>query len=219
MLPPFHTKPFEQARGLVCWKKIILILAPSRFSAYLATILTMPINIQAFDTLEKILQLPKCEYRKRLSLPVKSAIYFVLSRTGKLLYIGISKALRIRWSNHKVINRLDSSPEHGPIVIHYFVTESYPDLKALELALIKLYAPPTNIKSTSFDTRRIPLPTDRSLKDYEVQIGDSIYKVLAYSARGAVAQSVKYYLPDDPPVVTVRYPSGHEQSFLIYDFL
>lgn len=84
--------------------------------------------------------LPSVPFNERETLPVMTAIYFALSHTGKVLYVGATRNLQQRWKAH---NKLSALRDHGCAHIAYYLC-SGDELAILEGAMIRQFHPLLN---------------------------------------------------------------------------
>ena len=120
-----------------------------------------------FDlTLDQITALPSVPLLDRDQLPNAPGIYFALSGTNELYYIGRSRNMRVRWLQH---HRYSELCQVSDIRLAFAVVEEQHMLGNLERALIRRLNPPIN----DIFTARYPQPTE-----IEALFSDS--KVLAY---------------------------------------
>lgn len=103
-----------------------------------------------------IASLPSLPLSERKTLPQRSGYYFVLSDDEKIIYIGMTRDLRVRWYSH---NKHKQMVEHGAARIAYLIVERGMLFIHNEMALIQHYDPPLNqIRNThkpGSDTRFI----------------------------------------------------------------
>lgn len=84
--------------------------------------------------------LPTVAVNARQSLPPESAVYFALSDTGRVLYIGATVHLQRRWRWHETLQKL-AELQCATIAYHLCRVE---ELNTLECAMIAHYTPPLN---------------------------------------------------------------------------
>ena len=84
-------------------------------------------------------KLPSISFKDIVRLPNERSIYFALSETGDVLYIGQTESLSRRWLNHGKKEELEAA---GCEVIAWMRTDS--DLRALETAFVRRLKPTLN---------------------------------------------------------------------------
>lgn len=94
------------------------------------------------DTLTStdIALLPSLSLTERSQLPEITAVYFALSITGEVLYVGKANNLRSRWYGH---HRYDQLRKFRTVRLAWFETPQ-DELDATERAFIAYYDPPLN---------------------------------------------------------------------------
>jgi excinuclease UvrABC nuclease subunit len=84
--------------------------------------------------------LPAVLFAEREALPKISAVYFALSMTGEVLYVGATNDLRQRWRTHHRIPRLETL---GCTSIAWYACPEEATAE-LECAMIQHFQPPLN---------------------------------------------------------------------------
>lgn len=83
---------------------------------------------------------PSVPFNRRNNLPSVSAIYFVLTTTNDVLYIGKSRFLKARWKGHKLTSYLEQQKDISIAWLECKRTE----LNINERFMINLFRPPLN---------------------------------------------------------------------------
>lgn len=84
--------------------------------------------------------LPSLPVAKRRELPNCPAVYFAISESREILYIGRSRSLVERWRAHHRIEQFLETP----VLIAWLSVENSSELNAIERALIRRFSPPLN---------------------------------------------------------------------------
>lgn len=102
--------------------------------------------------------LPSLALRERARLPNIPAIYFVLDSQQRVLYIGRSKALCVRWLCH---GKLDVLSAHEDVHIAWLAGDAIEALPAIERLCIEYFQPPYNVNNlTRYKLFSCRLPAD-----------------------------------------------------------
>ena len=100
----------------------------------------LELNIETPDPLK----LPFLPLSEKGDLPNCCAIYFVLSESNEVLYIGSSKRLFARWVGH---HRKDDFKSRGEnLKIAWLECSNEELLRTIEMSLIETFDPPLNIR-------------------------------------------------------------------------
>lgn len=95
--------------------------------------------------------LPSIAFNKRDELPARSAVYFALSQTNEILYIGKATHLDLRWRNHHRISDL----EHLDCATIAWLECEKGELKSIEKFMIDKFQPPINNMKKPRKARKI----------------------------------------------------------------
>lgn len=116
------------------------------------------------------LTLPSVPLEMRSHLPRTGAIYFVINAQDAIQYIGLSKNLWQRWTNHHTLTRLRKSQG---VRLAWVDISDISLLESLESALIEWFNPPLN-KSPKTVFHKIGLRI-RQVKEIEIKgLGERI---------------------------------------------
>jgi excinuclease UvrABC nuclease subunit len=85
--------------------------------------------------------LPSLPLQKRLLLPNIAAVYFVLSNTTEVLYVGRSQSLCFRWQSHGLFYELEAIES---VKIAWIPVDTEANLISLEASCIAYFQPPYN---------------------------------------------------------------------------
>ena len=104
--------------------------------------------------------LPSVPLEARSRLPRSSGIYFAIDSLGTVQYIGLSKDIKQRWTQHHNCKRLNAI---GGVKIAYLLVSDLKLLPTIESALIQWFMPPLNKGS-----RINPIPSTLTLGSIKV---------------------------------------------------
>ncbi len=117
------------------------------------------------------LTLPSLPVARRLELPDCPAIYFGLSESGEVMYVGRAVSLVARWRGTHARRAVLEATGHARI--SWLAVEDAEELPALEEDLIRLLRPPLN--GTSLPVEREEwLPWEHSPEDAAELVGPDL---------------------------------------------
>lgn len=132
--------------------------------------------------------LPSVLFDERTLLPDVMAVYVVTDHAGKVLYVGSTESLRVRWKSH---HRRFQFKRIGQARIHWFLVDDATVLRSLESEWINLLTPSLN---------RQPV-TDAQAVMIATLVSTETKQVLEYMARvedRSVSKIVKKLVEDSP---------------------
>lgn len=117
------------------------------------------------------LSLPSVPLNGKDKLPTSPGIYFALSATGKILYIGRAGEFKSRWRDHR----------HYPVLyfiekvrVAYWKLDSKNNLSDIEQELINFHKPPLNNRTSEFKDAMLALLVEVQFSRWSKNIEDSI---------------------------------------------
>lgn len=126
--------------------------------------------------------LPSILLSERKSLPKKvSAIYFALSSSDEVLYIGRAVCLHDRWSGQKHHRRVQLE-ELGGVRIAWMQVSDPVLLPEIETALIKHFSPLLNVSNNEFPFQRGTCEPPKT-KTYKIRFSDWEWQRLESAAK------------------------------------
>jgi predicted GIY-YIG superfamily endonuclease len=109
-----------------------------------------------------VLTLPKLLLSERFDLPRIHAVYLVLTKENKVVYIGSAMCLWNRLNHHEKLRDFELSGGYAVAWIQY---QSLAEARKTEIKLIKAIAPPLNYQYNQSRKKRVPSPKSMDRPD------------------------------------------------------